>query len=87
LDTNLVGDRVRDLALEREDIGKAALVALCPQAPVAGDVHQLHCDSHSVADPQRRSLDYAIHAQVPREFGQWWMGSLESHCRSARNDP
>ena len=86
LDPNLVGDRVRDLTLEGKDVSKAALVTPRPQATVACHINQLHCDAHSVADPQRRALDYSIHTQVPREFGQWRMDPLEPHCRSARDD-
>lgn len=86
LDPNLVGDRVRDLALEGKDVNRAALVTLRPQAPVAHHIDERHRDAHSVADLQRRALDYPIHTQVPREFGQWRMGPLEPHCRSARDD-
>ena len=87
LDSNFVGDRAGDFALQCEDVGETAIVGPCPHAPVTRNVNQLHRDTHSVAHPQCRTLDRTIHTQFTRDFRQWRMRAFKPHCRSARDNP
>ena len=77
LNTNLASDRVRDLALQRDDVSETTLVALRPQAPIVCDVHQLHCYTHSVADPKHMLMSVNPYLILENIFRTMW----QMHCR------
>jgi hypothetical protein len=61
LHLDLIRDRAGHLALQREDIPRAPLVAVGPQVVVAGSVDQLGGDAHRVAHAHHRALDNGVH--------------------------
>ena len=85
LHAHLVCDRPRDLALQREDVGELALVAVRPQGPVARGIDQLRGDAHAPAGEQGRALDHRVHAQLARDLRQRPIAALEAHGRCARD--
>ena len=57
-------DAVRDLVLQREDVGQVAVVAVRPQMRAVGGVDELRGDAHPVAGAADRALQHRRHAEV-----------------------
>ena len=84
LDLHLACDRLRQLALERQDVAHVALVALRPEMPVGGRLDELHGDAHAVAGAEHRPFHDRVHAQLARDLGQGSTHALVLHGGGAR---
>ena len=72
--TDLLGDRERDVALERNHVLTLTLVALSPQVAPRARVDQASIDANLSRGPRHRTLQDEAHGQLPRDSGQWLLG-------------
>ena len=64
LDSDLLGDRPRDVALQRQHVRQLAIVALVPQVRIAARVNELNRDAYSVLRAHDGALDHCIHVEL-----------------------
>src|SRR5438552_1016843 len=84
---DLPRDRRRELALEREEVPRVALVMAGPEVAVGRRVHELRGDPHAPGAPRDRALDDAVDTQLARDLGQWLAAALVAHHGLARDHP
>jgi hypothetical protein len=81
-----IGDGLRDLALDREDVLDVAVVALRPQVVVGGGLDQLHVDVHLVAGLLHAALENRGDAELHRDGLEILGLRLVALGRGAGND-
>ncbi len=79
LNIHFTCNRPRNLALQSQNIPQIAIIVGSPQVLVGWCLNQLRCDSHLAARAFDRSLNYRVHMEFARYFGQRLFGSLVMH--------
>ena len=70
LDLERGDDRLRDLVLQREDVGKIAIVAFRPDVLVVRAVDQLRGDPHAIARFAHAAFEHVRDLELPRDLRQ-----------------
>ena len=70
LSVQLIGDRLCDFALNREDVIKWTIVMLRPQVRVGARIDQLRTHAHSAAPPLHASFQNMCHTELLANLAQ-----------------
>src|SRR5438128_5070736 len=70
LDPERRGDGLRDLILNREDVGHLAVVALGPEMKTIGDLDELRGDSDAVTRLPNASLENVLDVEPPGDLSE-----------------
>ena len=74
---------LRDLILNREDVGHFAIEAFAPELVAVGDTDQLHRDSHAIPALAHAALQHRRHVQRLADLAHVVVLSAERESRSA----
>ncbi len=72
-----IGDRARDVVLNREDVIELPVVPLGPQMIAVGGVHELHADPNAVAGLAHASLEHGRDVEARGNFAHIHLLALE----------
>src|SRR5438128_1894185 len=87
LGLKLVGDFLGNLALNRENIGKIAIIGLRPKMRIGAGVNELRHYSDAVSRALNTSFQHMGHAELLPNFEQVpWVAALVEYDRSATDD-
>ena len=81
-----IGDRLRNLVLDRENIGEVAVVALGPDMVAGRAVDQLRGDAHAGARLAHAAFEDVSDAELARRVLDVDLLALETERRVARDD-
>ena len=79
LDSDLDTDIVSHAFLQYQNVTQVALVGLGPEVFLRLNLDELSGDPYAFAYPLHRALNYGIHVQFARDFGQRFAQSLVAH--------
>ena len=82
---DLLGNRLRDLALPGQVAAQVAHVGLRPQRTVRPSVDQLRADAHPIALAQHAALHHRVHRKLAGNLRQRLLGALVAHRRGERD--
>ena len=79
-------DRLGDLVLHREDVGKLAVVSFGPEMAAGRDVVELRGDTHAIAAPPHAAFEHVAHAELARDLVHVHRAALVDEGGVARDD-
>ena len=83
---NLSRDRLGNVALQRQQVLRIALVLFRPELTLAARVDQLHGDANAITGRADAAFDHVAHAEVSADFVGSFGGLLELHRRCSSDD-
>ena len=87
LELQRLDDGLRNLVLQRKDVGEVAVVTLGPDLPARGPVDELRRDAHPVAGATHASLKHVTDPELAGGVAHIHMAVLESEHGVARRHP